>query len=519
MTRNVGGAAAQKGINYQNRVAAWFCVRILAEQDAEPLWGWESSSTIDWLRCETEQPIDDLLIGNSYQGLAFVNVKHKVNASQVSVSSLASAIGQFVRQFVSILNRNNGPLLWERPLDPNLDRFVLVTTSSSSRSITSVLPKVLERLRAADFGGSLDDAAENRPEREIVSIIRAHLEREWFAVTGQELSERDAISLLKLVWVEVLDVDNGEAEERRAKEILRVSVLTDPAQTEMTWHTLIQYCSIFASEQSGADRQALRDGLLKAGVKLKSSRSYCTDIELLKRLSQETLESLLPLSQITAKFDENPIKINRDCTWALAEASEVSSYVAVGDPGAGKSGVLHDVVQKWITDEGRDVVFIAVDRLDAKSLKSLRHELGLKHEIVEILQNWSGDKPAFLVIDALDAARSGDKEQTILDLLSRVHDLVPRWHIIASIRQFDLRHNTKLQSLFRGHPHPTFHSGEFSLRTTCHFNIPKLEPQEFDQVSAQSAELGDLIRRANDKLLDLLRIPFNLKLMAELIGS
>src|SRR5947209_6878411 len=156
MAKNVGGVATQKGINYQNRVAAWFCVRILAEQDAEPLWGWDSSSTIDWLRCETEQPIDDLLIGNSHQGLAFINIKHKVNASQIAESSLASAIGQFVRQFVSTINRNNGPLLWERPLDLNLDRFVLVTNSNSSGPITSALPKVLERLRALGFGGSLD---------------------------------------------------------------------------------------------------------------------------------------------------------------------------------------------------------------------------------------------------------------------------------------------------------------------------------------------------------------------------
>src|SRR5215216_2119512 len=101
MGSNTGGIAAQKGINYQNRVAAWFCVRILAEQEAESLWAWGSHSTIDWLRCETEQPIDDLMIGNSHQGLAFINIKHKVNASQVAESSLASAIGQFVRQFVS----------------------------------------------------------------------------------------------------------------------------------------------------------------------------------------------------------------------------------------------------------------------------------------------------------------------------------------------------------------------------------------------------------------------------------
>jgi len=164
-------------------------------------------------------------------------------------------------------------------------------------------------------------------------------------------------------------------------------------------------------------------------------------------------------------------------------------------------------------------LFLAVDQLEARSLKSLRLELGLEYEIVEVLQNWSGDQPAFLVIDALDAARSSEKEQAILGLISRVHDLAPRWRIVASIRQFDLRYNSKLRSLFRGRPHPRFHSDEVTLFTTNHFNISKLEPQELAQIPAQSADLGELIQRADDKLHTLLSIPFNIKLMAELIGS
>lgn len=33
---NSGGAATQAGVDYQNRIAAWMAVRILAEQDAAP---------------------------------------------------------------------------------------------------------------------------------------------------------------------------------------------------------------------------------------------------------------------------------------------------------------------------------------------------------------------------------------------------------------------------------------------------------------------------------------------------
>jgi len=152
-------------------------------------------------------------------------------------------------------------------------------------------------------------------------------------------------------------------------------------------------------------------------------------------------------------------------------------------------------------------------------LGNLRLEFGLEHEIINILQNWVGDQPALLIIDALDAARSGEKEKAILDLVSKVLSLNSRWRTIISIRQFDFRHNTKLQSLFRGSPHPIFRSNDFSLLNTRHFNIPKLDSQELAQVLAQSADLGKLIQRADEKLLTLLSSPFNIKLMAEMIGS
>lgn len=60
-SRTGGGAATQAGINYQNRVAAWRCVRILAEQDAASLWGLPEDVTFDFIRCETEQPVEVVL--------------------------------------------------------------------------------------------------------------------------------------------------------------------------------------------------------------------------------------------------------------------------------------------------------------------------------------------------------------------------------------------------------------------------------------------------------------------------
>jgi len=132
---------------------------------------------------------------------------------------------------------------------------------------------------------------------------------------------------------------------------------------EVTWNILIQLCSNFASQQSGGDRKTLQDSLIKMNIRLKSSRSYIKDIQTLKQLSQETLDSLLPLSQIRIKNEEEPIKINRECSQALEEIAKTNSYVVVGEPGAGKSGVLHDVAQKWIANN-QDIIFLAVDRVE-----------------------------------------------------------------------------------------------------------------------------------------------------------
>lgn len=96
-----GGAANQVGIKYQNQVAAWVCVRVLAEHEATPPWGVPGDAALEFLRCETDRPVDDLLVGTSHGGHALIQVEHTVTASRSTNSAPASALEQFVRQFAS----------------------------------------------------------------------------------------------------------------------------------------------------------------------------------------------------------------------------------------------------------------------------------------------------------------------------------------------------------------------------------------------------------------------------------
>ncbi|MFP4029734.1 MAG: hypothetical protein ACLFWL_18300 [Candidatus Brocadiia bacterium] len=76
---SAGGAATQTGILFQNRIAAWAAVHILAEESVSIPWDLRASTTLESLRCETEHPVDDLLIRTSEDGNIYVQAKHSIN--------------------------------------------------------------------------------------------------------------------------------------------------------------------------------------------------------------------------------------------------------------------------------------------------------------------------------------------------------------------------------------------------------------------------------------------------------
>ena len=98
--------------------------------------------------------------------------------------------------------------------------------------------------------------------------------------------------------------------------------------------------------------------------------------------------------------------------------------MVVDEPGACKSGALHDVMDELLS-AGRDILFFAVDRVQAQTVQALRRELRLDHELLDVLANWPGAEPGVLVVDALDAARSEQAAQMLRELIARVPSAAP----------------------------------------------------------------------------------------------
>ena len=228
-----GGSATQAGTDYQNRVAAWMAVQILSEQEASLPWGLAAKLTFEFLRCETEQPVDDILVGLS-EGFAFIQAKHALNLQTGANSDLASALDQFVRQFIANQN-NQGMRPWERPLNAQLDRLVLIASSHSSAPIRTQLPAILRRVQSLRPEQALNDAATNQSEQRALSIIIEHIKRSFRNEMGSDPTDQELRQILNLTRVYILDVDAGGPSEHEAKNLLRSNILKDPTQVDMAW--------------------------------------------------------------------------------------------------------------------------------------------------------------------------------------------------------------------------------------------------------------------------------------------
>jgi len=514
-----GGSAAAIGMEFQHRVAACLAVRILADTNAGPLWDWPSESTIEFIRCETEQPVDDIMVGSSDGRLAFIQVKRSILQERNGESPFAKTITQFVRQALRPPVHDNRQLRpWDRTLDYRNDRLVLAVGPTSSSTVTSTLASVLRKTRSLRQGDSFEEAAHSLAEKKTLHITCDHIRAAWLAYSGTAPSDDDVRKLLSATYVLVFDVEQGGRDEREATDTIRTAILIRPEEAQAAWATLINECSSLASRRGGSDRPQLQKSLAGVGISIRAARSYQNDIQRLKDYSLDTINALANFASISVSDEK--IAIQRPSTFELRAAAELGSLLVTGEPGLGKSGALHDLAAALRADR-HDVLVVAADRVGSSSAAALKSELGLEHSLSDVIENWHGDGSAFLITDALDAARSEFGIRMFKELIEAVLQRKGRWRVVASIRKFDLRYNPGLRSLFSAQPLLQSQDPEFP--GTRVFLVPRLGDDEISQLKSQSEPIAQLIdaidRGPNQEMRQLIRIPFNLRLLGELIGE
>jgi hypothetical protein len=484
---------------------------ILAETSAPPLWGWPSTSTLESVEAETGEQVDDLRVTNSFRFSAYLQAKLTLSLSSLASSDFASVISAFVRQY---LGDGEG----EEATFGGDDRLVLAVGASSSGLIREDLRRLLERSRGLLEDRTLDSIAGSKRERKVIEAFLGHVRAAWRDAKGSDPSESELREFVSKIWISVFDLSDDGVDTRVAQGQLRSSVLTHPAQEAQAWGILISLVAGLSATQSGADRQRLQELLAGKGVELRAAPSYRADIKRLHDYSAGTAERLRALSRILLPGEGGEIKLKRLLPSTVLGATTEDSLLITGDPGVGKSASAFELIST-LEGEGRDVLAFAADALDVDSLGQLRDELGLEHEVVDVLRNWPGVGPGVLVIDGLDAARGEGTQDALLDLIAATSITASRWNVVASIRRFDLRYNHKLKELFPVEPAATvpreYVSAEFD--TVRHLVVPDLSDEELSQLGDLAPALGAFLEAAPDDLRDLARVPFNLRLLAELV--
>ena len=190
-------------------------------------------------------------------------------------------------------------------------------------------------------------------------------------------------------------------------------------------------------------------------------------------------------------------RLERDAWPAVRNAATQMCFVIIGEPGSGKSGLSYALAVDS-QQVGTDPVFLPVDQLAVTSEAALRAELGITHNLADVPAHWPGRDGALLIVDALDAARSGATRSVFQTAIAEVTHLSEgRWRVVASVRTYDLRHGLGWPRLFAGPTPATEHANQ-EFKDVRHVAVGHLT----------DAEVSVLIPLPNDEI-KLRSVSFN----------
>ncbi|MFF2452960.1 hypothetical protein [Isoptericola sp. NPDC058082] len=447
---------------------------------------------------ETAFEVDDVAVTTD-DSVLLIQAKGGLTLRKEPTADIAKAIGQVVRQFIAGVPSGTGT----RPLDPERDILAIVgdeNTSQPARAMTVVC----DRLRSLPANVLIDSTARTAVEKRALNCLMSNIKHAWREVTGREPLDFEIRGVTSVLSIRALDLVSGEA-LAAVKRTLEGSLLK-ATDVDRAWAELCQIGLELATEQRWLDRNGLVRSLT---VDVGPERRLAADIRQLRESTRTTLTAIS--RHATLRLAEKEISVRRQQVDLLL--ADDANCVLVGVPGSGKSGVLASLADE-LGRSGQDVIVLAIDQLGL-SAGSARTELGLNFDLSAVIRGWTGAGSGTLILDGLDAVRS-EASAWLRELCLSLEDT--RWRVVASIREFDLRHSREWQKVFPGSPLADENLDQ-TLASVRHMRMNPFSDQELSNLSEQSADVSTLLRNSSEGLLELLRVPFNLSIAADLLSS
>ena len=511
----MGGDATAKGIKFQADVGAYFATYMLASQ-IPPFLDLDQGEKFTTLQVESPEAVDDILIDTSSKRRCLVNVKTRVSVSSKSNSPWNSIVDQVVRQWI----RHKEKYATEHTTDTShapRDRIALAVGTYGTARFEKLLNALLKAANGVPSLDSIPNSLTSKDERTFYSTFLTMTKDAVQKHQGERIPDQEIKTILTMVRMKRLDPDDTDIE--KLHELLGSAVLQNKTDAPKALTRIQLHCRELATRRGQTTAEYIRSLLMNEGIKLLDEPQYATDIDRLRVATQNEIEKMSDRNQIIVPTNAGPktISIKRPVAETVLEHSTRTSLLLIGPPGSGKSGIICNVAQTLI-ELGHPIVVISVNRHPVSTSRQLSQNLYLDHDLSDILNHWHSEKDGVILIDALDATREGSSEPVFRELITNVKEYIDGWHVVASIREFDLKYGVHYRELFR--THDTIHSFQDSqFLAVRHIQIDSLTATELQQIWNESKILFETYFNATEALKELLHSPFNLHLLTETLHS
>jgi hypothetical protein len=247
---------------------------------------------------ETKAPVDDILVETDAGGFLAMQAKNTIEAGTTPDSELHKVADQFVRHWIAA-SVGTGARRWNRPLDPSIDRLVLLVGPRASGTIRHTLKDALDAHRTADFPDTQSKAV-----TEVFENFRGALEAAWKHHVGMAADAADIRVLIKVCAVVEL---NLEGAHRRFAELALSDRLEDEDDAGVAFSRLTEGMAKLVGLRSGADV----DGLIQMLTRGNGTKDKLISLKPLRATEKGNKTVLSAFGSVTTYFS----RLYQSCKW------------------------------------------------------------------------------------------------------------------------------------------------------------------------------------------------------------